>query len=160
MEKQKKPLSKTDKLRRKAEVLLKNKKEVSKASFSEPDILKLIHELEVHQIELELQNKELKLAKEKAELTKRKYIELYDFAPSGYLTLTKTGEIIDLNMSTERLLGKRRSQLVRNSFGFFVSPDTRAVYNRFMQKIFKSRLKETCELKLETGDGSIKLRTR
>lgn len=134
----------------------------SEISFSEPDNVKpiyelrLIRELEVHQIELEVQNDELKLAKEKEERTKKKYIELYDFAPSGYLSLTKTGEITDLNISAERLLGKERSSLIKSSFGFFVSSDTRAVYNRFLQKIFKTNLKQTCELKLEIDDNSIK----
>ena len=52
-------------------------------------MLKLIHELEVHQIELEMQNEELVIAKEKAEIAEEKYTELYDFAPSGYLSLTK-----------------------------------------------------------------------
>jgi PAS domain S-box-containing protein len=103
-----------------------------------------------------MQNEELKQAKEKAELAEKKYTELYDFAPSGYLTLTKEGEITELNISAEHLLGKERSHLIKSSFGFFVSLDTRAVYNRFLQKIFKNKLKETCELKLETGNDSTK----
>jgi PAS domain-containing protein len=113
----------------------------SKASSSEPDMLKLIHELEVHQIELEMQNEELKRAKEKAEIAEKKYTELYNFAPSGFLTLTKEGEITELNNSAEHLLGKERSHLIKSSFGFFVSIDTRAVYNSFLQKVFKKKLK-------------------
>jgi signal transduction histidine kinase/CheY-like chemotaxis protein len=128
----------------------------SKASSSEPDMLKLIHELEVHQIELEMQNEELKRAKEKAELAEKKYTELYNFAPSGFLTLTKEGEITELNNSAEHLLKKERSLLIKSSFGFFVSIDTRVVYSRFLQKIFKNKVKETCELKLETGNNSMK----
>ncbi len=152
----KNPLNNTSKLRQIAETLLnKTKKRESEPSFSEPDNFKLIHELKVHQIELELQNEELKLAKEKAEFAEKKYTELYDFAPSGYLTLTKTGEITNLNIYAEHLLGKERSQLVKSSFGFFVSPETRAVYNPFLQKIFKTNLKQTCELTLLPGNGSI-----
>ncbi|MFO7668789.1 MAG: ATP-binding protein [Bacteroidales bacterium] len=154
-------VNKSDKLRQAAELFLKikkvnNQKKGSEATFSESGTLKLIHELEVHQLELEMQNEALKQAKEKAELAEMKYTELYDFAPSGYLTLTKNGVITDLNISAEGILGKERSQLMKSSFGFFVSIDTRAVYNLFLQKIFKSKLKETCELKLETGDDSIK----
>lgn len=156
MIKQKKPVTKADKLRQNAELLLSKKKEGSETSVSESDTLKLIHELEVHQIELEMQNEELKQAKSKAELAEKKYTELYDFAPSGYLTLTKEGEIIDLNISAENLLGKKRSQLVKSSFGFFVSFDTRPVFNRFLQNIFKNKTKETCELKLEAAGDSIK----
>ncbi|HKI87550.1 MAG TPA: ATP-binding protein [Draconibacterium sp.] len=127
----------------------------SEACYSEPDKLKLIHELEVHQIELEMQNEELKLAKEKAEIAEKKYTELYDFSPSGYLTLTRSGEITHLNLNAERLLGKERSNLGKSSFGFFVSSDTRDVYNKFLQKIFKTNVKQTCELKLVTGNDSI-----
>ncbi len=127
-----------------------------KKLFTESDNIKLIHALEVHQIELELQNEELKLAKEKAELAEKKYTELYDFAPSGYITLTQEGKILGLNKSAENMLEKDCSHLIESSFGFFVSQDTRAVYNRFLQKIFKNKLKETCELRLETGNNSIK----
>ena len=107
MRKQNKPFEKSDKLRQKAEVSLnKNEKRTEDFPFEE-DKLRLIHELKVHQIELEMQNEELKLAKEKEEIAKKKYIELYDFAPSGHLTLTNKGEIIDLNISTENLLKKK-----------------------------------------------------
>jgi PAS domain S-box-containing protein len=156
MSKQKQSGNKSDNLRQNAELLVNKKKISFEISSSEPGNLKLIHELEVHQIELEIQNEELKQAKVKAELAEKKYTELYDFAPSGYMTLTQEGKIIDLNFSAERLLGKERAHLIKSSFGFFVSVDTRGVYNRFLQKIFKSRLKETCELKLEAGDNSVK----
>ncbi|MGM0622159.1 MAG: ATP-binding protein, partial [Bacteroidota bacterium] len=128
----------------------------TEASFSESDNLKLIHELELHQLELELQNEELTLEKERAERAEEKYRELYDFAPSGYMTLNKEGEIIDLNISAVRLLWKKRAHLINSSFGFFVSTDSRAVYNEFLQKVFKNKAKETCELELETSDGSKK----
>jgi len=155
MNKQKNTLNKSDKLR-KIEEMCKLRKELgSEACYSEPDKLKLIHELEVHQIELEMQNEELKLAKEKAEIAEKKYTELYDFSPSGYLTLTRSGEITHLNLNAERLLGKERSNLGKSSFGFFVSSDTRDVYNKFLQKIFKTNVKQTCELKLVTGNDSI-----
>ncbi len=156
MNKQKQTGNKSDKLRQAAELLLSKKKEGSETSVSESDTIKLIYELEVYQLELEMQNEELKRAKEKAEHAEKKYTELYDFAPSGYLTLTKEGEITDLNFSAERMLGKERSHLIKSSFGFFVTLDTRAIYNRFLQKIFKTKLKETCEVKLAAGDDSIK----
>ena len=145
-------------LRQQADMLLNKKVKKSDSEFLSggSNNLKLIHELEVHEIELEVQNEELKLAKEKAVNAKMKYSELYEFAPSCYLTLTKTGKINHLNYSAENLLEKDRSQLIKSSFGFFVSSDTRTVYNHFLKKIFKSKLKETCELKLVTGDSLIK----
>ncbi|HSO88278.1 MAG TPA: ATP-binding protein [Draconibacterium sp.] len=148
--------NKTENLRHKAEMLVNKKVKTSELPLTDPNNLRLIHELEVHKIELEMQNEELKLAKEKAERAKKKYTELYDFAPSGYLTLTKAGEIIHLNFNAEQLLGKESSQLINSSFGFFVSSETRAEYNRFLQKIFNSKAKETCEFMLATDDDSIK----
>ncbi|PKL15200.1 MAG: hypothetical protein CVV49_21785, partial [Spirochaetae bacterium HGW-Spirochaetae-5] len=76
------------KLRKKAEDLLKKKNKTG-TELSETDILRLIHELEVHQIELELQNEELIAAKEQAEAATDKYIELYDFAPVCYFTINR-----------------------------------------------------------------------
>jgi PAS domain S-box-containing protein len=146
----------TGKLRQKAEQILIKKLKISELASGKFDHMKLIHELELHQLELEMQNEELKLAKEKAEVAEKKYTELFDFAPSGYLTLTRAGEIVGLNTNAENLLGKERSHVIKSSFGFFVSADTRVTFNSFLQKIFKSNSKETCEIKLATVDGSVK----
>ena len=108
--------------------------------------LKLIHELDavknereiqnealmLHQVELEMQNKELSFAKEKTETDAKKYAELYDFAPSGYFTLSKDGTITEVNFSGATMLGKDRSQLKDNRFGFFVSNDTLPIFNLFL----------------------------
>lgn len=152
----KKQKNNNGKLRQIAEILLNKKEKKSEESFSELDNLRLIRELELHQIKLELQNDELKLAKDKAELAEKKYTELYDFSPSGYLTLSKIGRIMDLNFSTEHLLGKNRSSLIYSNFGFFVSADSRAIYNNFLQKIFETNLKQNCELILVSDDDSIR----
>lgn len=155
MEKEEKVLRSNDKLREKAEKLLGQiKKNDSEISFTDP--VKLIQELELHQIELELQNEELKLAKEKAEFAEKKYTELYDFAPSGYLSLTNTGEIVNLNRSAARLLGKESSSLLKSNFGFFVSLEMRGVFNDFLQEIFKTNFIQTSEFKLDIDENSIK----
>ena len=157
MKKQTQTTDKTNKLCQNAEYFLnKEKKKDLKGDFSETKHLKLIHELEVHRIELEMQNEELKLAKEKAELAEKKYTELYDWAPSGLLSLTETGEITDLNFSAVRLLGKEYDELIKSSFGFYVSSDTRADFNTFLQKIYYSKIKQTCELKLAVAHNTIK----
>ena len=83
--------------------------------------LKLTHEIETHQIELEMQNKELSFAKEKAETDARKYAQLYDSAPSGYFTLSHDGTIIEVNICGATMLGKDRPKLKSNRFGLFVS---------------------------------------
>ena len=96
----------TDTLRYKAEESLKKRMFKTTARPSEVEALKLIQELEVHKIELEMQNEELQQAKEAERLTADKYIHLYDFAPLGYYTLSKKGFIIELNLEGAKLLGK------------------------------------------------------
>ena len=83
-------------LRQKAEELLKSKPSKHDSQLSELENRKLIFELEVHQIELELQNETLRNAQALADAAHGKYIRLYDLAPSGYFTLSRKGEIIEL----------------------------------------------------------------
>ncbi|MFV8271217.1 response regulator [Flavobacterium sp. GT2N3] len=116
--------------------------------YSEMETLKLIHDLKAHQIELEMQKEELVLAKEQAEIATRKYTELYDFAPSGYFTLTNLGKIVELNLTGSKLLQKERSQLINSQFGFFISDDTKSIFNTFLDTVFNTNLKKCCEVKL------------
>ncbi len=112
-------------LRQKAEKKLSANK---RKDISESYMMKLVHELEVYQLELEMQNDELVLAKEKAELAEKKYAELYDFAPSGYLALSKKGEITELNFMAAHMLCKERSLLINKMFQFYISKETRSVF--------------------------------
>ncbi|MFV8377979.1 response regulator [Flavobacterium sp. LB3R33] len=121
---------------------------ITDSKLSELETLKLIHELEVHQIELEMQKEELTLAKEQAEIATQKYSELYEFAPSGYFTLTNTGKITQLNLTGSQLLQKERSKLINSQFGFFISDDTKPNFNEFLDTIFKTSQKKCCEVKL------------
>ncbi|MDP2338173.1 MAG: PAS domain-containing protein [Bacteroidota bacterium] len=139
-------------LRQTAEALLKKKAARERTQFSESEVLKLVHELEVHQIELEMQNDELIRSREReAELATEKYVELYDFAPSGYFTLTKEGRIVDLNLNGARMLGKERSQLKNTNLGFYISSDTQSKFIAFLAKIFSSPNKGTCEVNLSVA---------
>jgi two-component sensor histidine kinase len=131
-----------DDLRRKAEKLQRKKPRKINLQLSKIDALQLIQELEVHQIELNLQNEELKLAMQSAQDA----IELYDFAPSGYFTLSKKGKIIKLNLNGSQMLGKERLNLINTSFSSFVNENTRPDFNSFLRKIFISNKKETCEV--------------
>lgn len=112
--------------------------------------------LRKQKVELEMQNDELNRATIKAEVASRKYSELYDFAPSGYFTLSSENTIQELNHSGAHILGKERSDLLGSHFGFFVSKDTLPAYNTFFLNIFNSRAKEICELMLENNDGRAK----
>jgi PAS domain-containing protein len=99
-------LNRTNSIRQNLADLERLKLERFGIDFSESEKLKLIHELEVHQIELELQNEELLLAKQQADSAIQKYTELYDFSPSGYFTLSREGIIIDANLTGSTMLGK------------------------------------------------------
>ncbi|MGM0648486.1 MAG: PAS domain-containing hybrid sensor histidine kinase/response regulator [Bacteroidota bacterium] len=133
-------------LRQKAEDKLERKKSQIKGNVSESDMLKLIHELEVHQIELELQNEELVEAKEKAELTEEKYTSLFDFAPSAFFNLTPNGDISEINLAGAKMLGKERSKLVGARFSLFVSSNTRALFNDLFEKALKDKKPSSCEV--------------
>lgn len=137
-------------LRQKAELLLKKNNSKSGSQLSEAKIQKLIHELEVHQIELEMQNEEVMLSKNQAELATEKDAVFFDFAPSCYFTLSQTGKIIELNDIGAKLLGKELSFIKNNNFGFFVTNDTRPVFNLFLAKVFASKDKVTCKVNLST----------
>lgn len=119
------------------------------ATFSK-DMLKLIHELEVYQVELEMQNEELLLAKAKTELAEEKYTNLFDFAPSGYLLLTRNSTIAELNFAAANMLGKERSHLVDKRFAAFISEETLSVFNGFLDRVFSSNCTQTCEVSLST----------
>lgn len=131
-------------LRQKAEELAEKRSQKNESQLSEADIQKLIHELEVHQVELELQNEELGLALSAA----RDAIKLYDFEPSGYFTLSGEGEILKLNLAASQMLGQARSSLLNTNLGFFVSNDTKPIFNQFLTEVLKSNEKKTCELVL------------
>lgn len=136
-------------LRRKAEDLLKTKKAEKTIKPEDSDTVKLLQELQVYQIELELQNEELALAKVKAaELAAEKYSELYDFAPSGYYTLCRDGKIVKLNLSGAAMLGKERSRLLNNLFSFYVSDGSKTVFNHFLSEVFNNDTKQSSEVTL------------
>ncbi len=139
-------------LRQKASDLLEKKSKKASTKL-EGEFHKLIHELQVHQVELELQNEELIRANENAEIATAKYTELYDFAPTGYFTLSKDGEIKELNIAGAKMLGKNRSELKNRMFGLYVSTGTKPAFNLFIAGIFTNMEQSTCEVTL-TKNGT------
>jgi len=140
-------------LRKKAEELLKNKSTNTVSHLSDNEMQKLIHEFEIHQIELELINEELKLANEINESANDKYVALYDFAPNGYYTLTNKGEIIGLNLCGAKMLGSDRSYLINKFFALYITIETRPIFKQFLERTFKSKATETCELTINNKVG-------
>jgi PAS domain S-box-containing protein len=145
--------TKGDGLRRRAEKILSKRSNV-KRKVSGEDREGLIHELEVHQVELEMQNEELLRAQLEIEESEKKYVDLYEFSPVGYLTLTETGKIVEVNLTGASLMGRQRTRLIQSSFSRFVAPDFRAAFWDHCQKVLRKKEKERCELKLIQKDGA------
>jgi len=141
-------------LRTKAEEKLKNSQETSN-SVIEADVKRLLHELQVHQIELEMQNEELRQANETAEAALKKFTMLYDFAPMGYFTLNQEGSILELNFTGAEILCDKRFSLLNSNFKLFVSKDSLLVFNDFFRRVFTSNAKESCEVTLGYEDNNL-----
>jgi PAS domain S-box-containing protein len=116
--------------------------------ISEIDPRKALYELMSYQEELERQNNELEEAKKKNELLLEKYTMLYDYAPSGYLTLDRSGIILELNLYALTYLYKDRTQLINTDFRQYLSADSRHAFDKFILNIFQNINKITCEVKL------------
>ena len=135
-------------LRMKAEEKLKNKKLNTDSTHTDQDAQRLLHELQVHQIELEMQNEELRQANDTAETALKKYTMLYDLAPMGYFTLLNDGTITELNFTGAEMLGDRRFSLINSNFKLYVADESKPVFGEFFRRVFVENSKETCEVKL------------
>ncbi|MDP3708177.1 MAG: PAS domain S-box protein [Polaromonas sp.] len=109
---------------------------------------RLLHELQVYQIELEMQNEALREAQQEAESALERYVELYDHAPVGYLSLSRTGIIDRANLAAAGLLGLERSKLIRRNFEFFVVRHDVPAYRALMARVYAGGAKEVLELEL------------
>jgi PAS domain S-box-containing protein len=119
------------------------------------DIKKLVHELKVHQIELEMQNDELRKAQYELAESRNRYSVLYDFAPVGYITICKKGLIRDANLTVARLLGIERSRLLKNPFSKFVAPEDQDSFFLYQRKLLETKTNQSCQLKLSNGDAHV-----
>jgi diguanylate cyclase (GGDEF)-like protein/PAS domain S-box-containing protein len=147
-----KPFIDINNLRRRAEQQLSQQH--STLSDIEVDAKKLLHELQVHQIELEMQNEELLVAQTEVEASLKRYTELYDMAPVGYLTLGCDGVIHQLNLKAAKQLGIFRAQLKQQRFSIFISADSLPVFNDFLSDVFLGKAAHSCELTLLPADRS------
>jgi PAS domain S-box-containing protein len=147
-EKKKYHIDSVTKLRLRAEERLGGKTATAHPQGTEDELLKLHHELQVHQIELEMQNEELRKTRDELEASLEQYTDLYDFAPVGYFTLDRTGTISRVNLTGAGLVGVERSLLVGRPFVCIVSVEARPAFAEFLGKVFTSPVKEECEVAL------------
>jgi PAS domain S-box-containing protein len=116
---------------------------------------KLVEELRVHQIELEMQNEELKAAQLTLEKEARdQYADLYDFAPIGYFTFNRDALIVETNLVGGTLLGVARQDLINQRFRKFIAPSDIDRWDRHITSIFQHGIKQHCALLLSRADGS------
>lgn len=139
-------------LRERAEILLRTEPE-KQPSISTVEAQKLIHELNVHQIELEIQNEELRQAQVELSQARDRFSDLYDFAPIGYITLDKQGRILGSNLAAAKLLGFERRILVGKNLSEFVNRVAQDEFYLYRQAIFSSKNKQACELSMRNQGG-------
>jgi CheY-like chemotaxis protein len=143
----------TAELRLRAKEHLKAIKAASCPSELGADTQKLLQELQIYQIELEMQNEELKRARDEAEALMARYHDIYDFAPISYLTLNPKGHILRVNLTAAGFLGAERSRLTGQRFQLHVSRESHLTFGAFLEKTFKSDTIEHCEVMLQDGGG-------
>ena len=114
----------------------------------------LLHELRVHQVELEMQNEQLRQTQIELEQSRDRYIDFYDFAPVGYLTLSADGLIDEINLTAAAQLGLERNNLTHHHFASLVTTEDGDKWYLYFRKVLKSDKTQTCELALQRADGS------
>jgi len=115
----------------------------------------LLHELRVHQIELEMQNEALRLAQTELEASRDRYVDLYDFAPVGYLTLDANGMLEELNLTAATLLGTVRKDLLHRNFLARVKAEDHPRWVALFARIKAGDARGSVELTLKRGDGTV-----
>ncbi len=139
-------------LRARAEEVLRAKP-AERPTLPTADVQALVHELNVHQTELEIQNEELRRAQLELADTLDRYFDLYDFAPVGYLTLDKEGRILEANLAAANLLGVERKRLLGSKFSDRIEPDAQDAFYLHRQAVLSDNSRQVCELKLRNADG-------
>ena len=122
--------------------------------WSDVDARRLIHELQVHQIELEMQNEELRRARADLEESRSKYSNLYDFAPLGYFTFDQQGTILEVNFTGSTLLGVARSDLSKKPFVSFIAPEHQDAFHLHLRQVMQTKTRQSCEIMLARKDGA------
>ena len=148
-----KPTDKTE-LRRLAEDRLNGQRPAAAVAESAMEAQRLVHELQVHQIELEMQNDELRRTRNEVESAAERYTDLYDFAPSGYFTLERDGTITRTNLAGALLLGFERARLTGRKLSDFMVPAYLHNFIIFLEDVFKSKEKEICDVILQRQEAA------
>jgi PAS domain S-box-containing protein len=129
----------------------KNSKDFKKIPTE--DISTLIHELQVHQIELEMQNDELLKTQMELEESRNKYMDLYDFASIGYFSFDRKGLILEVNLAGADLLGVEKANLLKTPFSRYITREDQDVFWLHHRRVFETNTRQICEVRLKRKDG-------
>ena len=124
-----------------------------RSELSEQDREALLHELQVHEVELEMQNDELRKAQIEMLESRDRYYELYDLAPVGYLTLDPTGKILEANLAATALLGVERARLLGQRLSRFMATRDADAFHHYRKKVFSSHGRQACDVQLRSDLG-------
>ena len=145
------------KLRRAAEARLRKRRQSpptrTPVPKSKASLLRLLNELQIYEIELEMQNAELQVARNRLELLLEKYTDLYDFAPVGYFSLDDQGKILEANLAGADLLGMERARLINTPLQRFLVPAGQAGFLAFLKRVFAGPVKQLFEAEMSKRDS-------
>jgi PAS domain S-box-containing protein len=114
----------------------------------------MIHELHVHEFELEMQNDELRRSQVELDALRARYFDLYDLAPVGYLVVSLEGRILEANLAAVTMLGTARSSLSGQPISRFIFKDDQDIYYQHRLQLHRTGLPHQCELRMVTKDGA------
>ena len=140
-------------LRRRAEEKARADDVQTQKTLSAKEAGRLLHELQVHQIELEMQNEELRRAQGELEAARARYFDLFDLAPVGYFTLSEQGLILEANLTGAGLLGVERRDLVKKPLTRFILPEDQDIYYRHRKQLFETGAPQVYDLRVLRADA-------
>ena len=141
-------------LRRRAEEKARTDDVQAQKTLSPKEAGRLLHELQVHQIELEMQNEELRRAQGELEAARARYFDLFDLAPVGYFTLSEQGLILEANLTAAGLLGVERRDLVKKPLTRFILPEDQDIYYRHRKQLFETGTPQVYDLRVLRADAA------
>ncbi|MFZ2955958.1 MAG: PAS domain-containing protein [Candidatus Ozemobacteraceae bacterium] len=127
---------------------------IKDSAGSPEEMRRMLHELRVHETELEMQNEELRRTQIELDAVRERYFELYDLAPVGYCTISKLGIVLETNLTAAALLGLTRSELVKRPISRFILKDDQDIFYRYSKKLIETGEPESCELQMMKMDGT------
>lgn len=140
-------------LRQRAEELLRKNESIAIETTADEKTKEIIHELRVHQIEMEMQNEELRLSQEELNTSNSRYFDLYDLAPVGYLTFSENNLIQECNLTAASMFGVTRSSLIKKGISQILPETERDVFFSYLEECHRSNKQQSWEMRLKRANG-------